>query len=645
MDSIIPCRRTISDRFPVASFRVRVPEPRYYEVACATDPRLFHPDQAGRRRAANFYTSRDCGLIAAQRGEHTWMMPPEVLRSFAGARRIYYALGTYAGKGGEAPRFSIAPETLGEVPAVSLASDFTGRTLDRGRIGRVSATATRSGATSYGNPHGTRTMRWGGDDALEYEREMGSSLGDDEDDYDDGYDPDLWSGASASADDREDDSLEPGEIEDGTQLPAHAVGQGMTGMIGGRDHAVSGAIGPDPDAYGTVAGRGASARVMTSSRSPSSSPVGRGVLRFGGSPQDDDELEDGRGFFTSRPEELGGYGGGARAVQRMAYGRRTSQHAAFREHAEEESLPVGPAAAPLALPSLGIPGMVDILRRIGEQHAGPSLYRATTRDPEFRDPKHPAFGRYHLGLSWGLALFNQRTGALGRVLRLAAQRDALLADALPDAERFASLFGPDHATLLERTDARITVEPNERVAPIAGARLWESPWIERFEAAGAVGYVQAAQNEVAVEELFAPLVPLARALGVRSGVGLALLVDRAVHLGAGEGASWIMRAVGPVRTEADRARALQALGYGPQGLQRLQREHGGDPADGRWGPLSHAAMTSAMRRLGSSAPLRLPTEDEVIRSMLTAAEGTGFRDRMLALRDDERLAGTAYDLT
>src|SRR5690606_1239416 len=167
MDSIVPCRRTISDRFPIASFRVRVPEPRYYEVACATDPQLLHTDYAGRRTPQNFYSSRASGLLGVQRGEHTWIMPPEVLRRFAGARRIYYALGTYAGKGGESPRFTVSPDALDRVPFIGLAADFTGRALDRTRLGGRASSWTRN----YGGASAP-VLRWGGDDALEIERRV-----------------------------------------------------------------------------------------------------------------------------------------------------------------------------------------------------------------------------------------------------------------------------------------------------------------------------------------------------------------------------------------------------------------------------------------------------------------------------------------
>ena len=669
MDSIVPCRRTISDRFPIASFRVRVPEARYYEVACATDPRLFHPDYAGSRSETNFYTSRSRGLIGVGSGEHTWFVPPEVLCRFAGSRRIYYALGTYGGPNGDNPRFSISPAALDRVPSLALAQDFTGRTLDRGRIGR----AGRAKAT-YGRPEGGSSLRWGGDDAMEYERQLSASLGgdDDDDDYDDGYDPGLWHAAGLEADDDDDDyddELEEGEIEDGTQLSSPA-----SARLGGARAALDSMFAVDPEGYGGPPARGIPRRASAARSGQIGalggvSSVGRGVPRFGGSP-DDDELEDGTAYLNAHPEALGGYGrpprratppaharprsrsrsrpyvGGAPAHERMAYGRKgTGRHPAYREEHREESLPVGPAARPLGQRALEIPDMVDIVRSVGRAESGDDGYQATVRDAEFSDPTHPAFGRYHMGLSWGIVLFNQRSGALGRVLALAKQRDQRLGDSLPAEHRFARLFGPDAAALLATTDPARTPQPQERVAPVGGAVLWEQPWVKRFEDAGAVGYVQAAQNEVAVEDYVRPMLPIARALELTTARGLALLVDRAVHMGVGAGASWVMRAAGPVRSEAERSEALRALGYEPGELARFQREHGVSPADGGWGPLTHAALTTAMRRLGPSSPLVLPEAEEAMRSLLDAAEDTGFRDRMLALmRSDDFDDRTMFEL-
>jgi hypothetical protein len=194
---ITPCRTKISDRFPVASFVVQVPPKRYFEVACATDPDLFHADHIGRRNSSNFASSRLGGLLRAPAGQATYIVPPEQLRRFAGATRLYYALGAYGGQRGEDPAFTIAPDAPANAPCIQIAPDFTGRALDRGRLAGKQPAEQRYGAGDRGAPG------WGGDDLVRTARSAGGSrkagtrLGSpqpatEEQTYDDGFDSALW---------------------------------------------------------------------------------------------------------------------------------------------------------------------------------------------------------------------------------------------------------------------------------------------------------------------------------------------------------------------------------------------------------------------------------------------------------------------
>src|SRR5262245_16717016 len=184
MESIVACRSQISDRFPVASFAIRMPPSRYYEVACATDPRLFHSRHKRERTRANFFSSREHGLLQAPRGDTAFMLPPDQLQRFAGARRVFYALASYGSPRGEDAHFSVGPDTLDRMPSIGLASDFTGRALDRARIGRP-----RSSASEYGGD-GVELV-WGGDLALEAEARRAEAQESDNA-YDDGHDASLW---------------------------------------------------------------------------------------------------------------------------------------------------------------------------------------------------------------------------------------------------------------------------------------------------------------------------------------------------------------------------------------------------------------------------------------------------------------------
>lgn len=152
MLAITPTRDGISERFPNLSFVVRVPPSRWFEVACATDPRLLWPQYAAYRRADNFATSRAQGLMRAAAGEAVYLVPPEQLRCFAGARRLYYALGTYLGPDGADP--VLTAERAERVPWVRIGGDFTGRAL------RAAPSAARYGGA------GRAPLTWGGDRVL-----------------------------------------------------------------------------------------------------------------------------------------------------------------------------------------------------------------------------------------------------------------------------------------------------------------------------------------------------------------------------------------------------------------------------------------------------------------------------------------------
>src|SRR4051794_8920701 len=93
---IRPTRLEISDRFPVAGFTVRTDtSPAWFEVAVATEPALFQPDQKARRTRSNFYSSRAGGPLPAERGEAVYLIPQNVITRFVGASKLYVALATF----------------------------------------------------------------------------------------------------------------------------------------------------------------------------------------------------------------------------------------------------------------------------------------------------------------------------------------------------------------------------------------------------------------------------------------------------------------------------------------------------------------------------------------------------------------------
>lgn len=678
METIVPCRSNISERFPIASFLVRVSERRYYEVVCATDPRLLHTDHAARRSPSNFYSSRGRGLLPAGRSDDAFIVPPDQLRRFAGARRIYYALASYGGRGEEDPRFSIAPTALDRVPSIGLSADFTGRTLDRARLGERKPTAV------YGRASGP--LRWGGDVVFEAQRRaetrraVSGQLT-----YDDGYDAELWRGQSADlaqADYRNDgnvgvnepdvrpsaDAQQPSgerELEDGAQAYGFRA---RPVAFRGRPRIPGLALDTVPDAEpDDEASRDAASAEIEDvtdyyARHPGDQSPTVPVVES--SPESATSYEDGADYYRHQPSHdptaereagvvAGRYGaptvpsyrGPASARGRSGSNRRAvggGRHQNYREEDQPEQMPVGPAARSLGATPLTIEAKVRILRVIGRSESGDGGYSAVNPDTEYADPNHSAYNRYHIGLSWGFIQFTQRSGALGSVLERAKARDAALRPSVAasshDADQppsFEALFGPDWEELLERTDSNHTPNPDDRVAAVAGTVLWEEPWLDRFIAAGQVPYVQAAQNEAAIQLYFDPMLSLARWLGIRSARGLALLVDRAIHMGVGEGRAEVMRAVGVIRTQAEREQALAALGFSPTALAEFQAQQPGLTSDGKWGALTHAALISALRALGDASPVPVPSPEQTLQSLIDAVTATSYAARTRALINNQ----------
>jgi V8-like Glu-specific endopeptidase/N-acetyl-anhydromuramyl-L-alanine amidase AmpD len=145
-------RDTIDDRFSVLGFTVRTESP-LFEVAVATDPRLFSTQNRDRRAHANFHSSRINGAIRARRGEAVYLVPPDVLANFIGQPRLYFGLATYREGSGGVPDFVQAP-TEGHM-YVNLAG-LTERGLRR--------LALRPTGSAYGASNGhDPSLDWGGD--------------------------------------------------------------------------------------------------------------------------------------------------------------------------------------------------------------------------------------------------------------------------------------------------------------------------------------------------------------------------------------------------------------------------------------------------------------------------------------------------
>jgi LysM repeat protein len=115
------------------------------------------------------------------------------------------------------------------------------------------------------------------------------------------------------------------------------------------------------------------------------------------------------------------------------------------------------------------------------------------------------------GISFGLIQFNQKSGSLPTLLKDMHAKDPA---------RFNDVFGPHAHDLLSESFVR-------------SANLNTPDLRARFQQAGQVPAFQQAQRDLARREYFEPAQRMARAHGIQSERGVAMLFDASVQMGAG----------------------------------------------------------------------------------------------------------------
>lgn len=724
MTHIVPCQSELSDRFPVASFFVRVPRDRFFEVAFATDPDLFHPGARERRTARNFYTSRAAGLMRAPAGEATYLLPSEQIKRFSGSPRLYYAIATFGSPRGEDPWANVRLDELARAPFLRIARSFSGRALDRSRL---------MGMAPARDAYGSRapTLTWGGD--LLQARSAGTG-----DNYDDGYDPSLWQRATttpatpsrpapaaprahAYGDAPGNDSApnddhalwepypdaaygaaespggaaeNPGRAAENPGMHAEAYGSVLgaaeddeePGWADTREEGEAQALAendvwalaeedePDVDDSRETMDDGEPYGTPNASMAPgrydgwgagAGNGSGNGYGDGNGWSDDDpaidprepeqdepvaahglraevDEYEDGEepdnlplvdygtwnengswaegahdwsqgmaadnewdaalaadenaGDAETEPQVedydidpgYAGYGGmdGADGSELFL----PPQAAASPDQASYGRGPVRPTLAPAPAPvdppdtvRLDPVGKAHLLYAVSELRGQERPFAACAHDPDH-------------GLRYGLAGFDQRSGALGALLHRCREED-------PDG--FAEIYGDAWAALLDVTGAPTR---EARMAPVAGAALHEPAWVERFARAAEHRPFQRAQLKEAAARHVDPMLGTAARLGLFRDRALAALLDRCLVLGNAAGVAEIAEVVCPVKRAAVGAgdlhaldTSLGALGYGTgpmrARLAAFQADRGVGE-DGRFGADTQIALVQALREQG-----------------------------------------------
>ncbi|WP_428267243.1 hypothetical protein [Haliangium sp.] len=706
MPHIIPCQTELSDRFPVASFAVKVPHDRYFELAFATDPSLFHPKAAHRRTSRNFYTSRSSGLMRAPAGQATYLLPSQQLRRFAGRSRLHYALATYDSPRGDDPRVSVRFDALDKTPFVRMASGFSGRPLDRARLGR-------GGADGAGYGGKTGVMNWGGD--LVAEARPTADAGAFE--YDDGYDPSLWQSAAARPHAHQPHVTAAGPAASAVAVtPAEAAASSTYGGPMGDIPPVPGAddASHHAEAYGSVTGPipdGPSEEAHDRPRPLPTTPLDRaphsraphseyrGVdappwapapPRWSDQPEarrpgpafavsdsdrylaadaepdaEPDGWEDGAAYHAAIQGRT--HAGGRRAdrapsAQRRfrgaggpggpgGIGNRTdddvdiydddnawdsaasaldfadSSDEANGDHGDDDGdegddfieiepevddfgidegytgrrrARLRPPADPPGARRLDPVGKANLLYAVSDARGDSQPFAAWSADAR-------------AGVCYGIGRFDQRSGALGALLRRCHDEDPA---------GFAEVYGAGWQRLLQVTNAG-TAE--QRLGAVDGASLADPAWSERFARAAGHRPFQRAQLKEAAARHIDPNLAAAARLGLHRDRALAALVDRCITQGNAAGVADLAETLCPVKRADVRAGDLRALddtlstlGYGSGSvrarLRAWQRDRGVTD-DGRVGPDTQVALVEALRE-------RAPTPDAT-EAALTRYGGAG----------------------
>jgi len=599
-------RRQLDNRFPSLGFSVDTGGRPYFEVLLATDSTLFDPANASRRAAANFYSSRhEGGLLPAAQAAHPFLVPAAVIRGFASATprpsAIYYTLVAYQDKDGAGPSFPVDPTTLAtHAPSVGLARDFTGTTL--ATVLGISVEKLQR----HVGPNGAPVPPSPAEDAGEGE---------------DGY------GAPQPSEHLVQPTPAAAPAPTAAPSPAPASGHAQAYEPMGDFELSMLPAPPAPPAART-------------DRPRPHDPMLPGQLSAGagsGAPMDVAQSTD---FGTG--DEEPGYLRDDDENENESYRSANAQESALAAAAADpeldphpgyfQSLDAPPTTTPTAEPGatpLTVDDKMRIIDRIAPFESNGD-YGAINADGEFSGKlgtHHPAYQRYHVGLSYGLIQFTQDSGKLGELLRAMRERDSAA---------FAQVFGPDADELVRVTTASGPGSSHSpggrsaRVQPVAGADLWQEPWVSRFRAAAQNEKFKAAQREIAARGYLDPMLEFAGWLGLNSERALTMTVDRAIQMGVGGAKRWIISAVGPVGSEAQRQLALTALGH--QDLRGFQATTHGLVADGAWGPNTHAAMVAALRRLGAASPIPIPTAEQMVEAMVRRAASEAWHARVETLQ-------------
>ena len=645
--SVAPSRPEIRRADPSLSLRVTAPGARGFDVIVATDPTLFDPANAHRRTPKNFRSSRqDFGGEPIEIETGFYLLPRAFLRDLVSVEprptRLYYVAVAYDDAEGRQPRYSIPPTGMAAAPWVGIAADLAAANLSR----MLGVAVDRLGAL---NARG-RVMAVSPDPRATH---LPEAIG--------GLPLTLRTRTEAAAAGY---PSAPSRQPPGPQAPWRTSPLAPYHAGGAAEAPVGPARASTPETAPTV---------------PSTYPPARR-----GWP----EPQPAPGGFVDEDWAYGAPGGAALPGYRDLDARHGAAAFAYDDGFGETPAPPGtapgqtPAPADATHPGTGRGGPIPPLDpgpdpapvapsapvapvarepgsvpRAGAPVGGTPApadataedqllqallaeglagrYEALSLDGGFRGrfgPQDPYYRRAHDGLRLGPHQAMQDSGELGELLALMQAADPA---------GFAQTFGPAAAEMLAMITADgpsgLTVEGGRgpRVQPVAGADLWDDPWVDRFRSAARAPAFQAAMRGQILARRLDPVRPLLAACGLSSARGMAMLLAAAILAGV-DGATRLLRAaVNPFDTPARLGAALDALGFADLGSFRAARQvPAGDTID----DATHIALIAALRQLGADSPVQVPDAEAIMDALVTTAGPGALGDALLKIRMSDTFA-------
>jgi hypothetical protein len=569
--TISPNRRRLDRASPSLAFTVTSTK-AFVEVVLTTDRTLFDPKNAARRTPNNFFASRVFGLTQLGGRDTTYMVPAAVVRAFLEARprprEIFYTAIGYDDESARTPALAQpASDLVAHAPSISIAPDFTVHGLSRAygtALGRLVRHEAGAASAAYAAATAPANPPAAGGR--------------------------TWTGSGAIR-------LPLGaSLDDATPTYEERA-------YGGDDGNDYGYGAEDPDEGGQAASAAACEQCTNGARAQSFEyDDGFGAL------DDDDDRPRGAepaelvedDYASSYGDEADGDAPGARASA-------TNGAPAAAPTPSAVDSPIASAVPPAASE------LRPLLERVARRHDGRSLHTTARASSSH-------------GLRFGIGSFDQRSGALGRLLARMNQIDSAA---------FTRIFQDGAQQLLAVTTAP---SPDVRMGAVAGRPLSDPSWIARFEQAGAHPAFVDAQNDVLVATVLAPMWPVLSGFGLTSDRATAALLALGIHMGPADANAWIASHLSPVQTPEQLRQALAAIGA--PDLAAFQRDQRIEPS-GKMDPITQAAVVRALRRLGASATMPVQTPQQMLEALVRHLGQHGVGRKIAALVGDATLGDRA----